>query len=326
MLDELTVHQIYIQRYSKSITRDVLPILKKTRDEVVARISTATTFEISRLSVLLREINALIDGNMEVFQSSMTLELTEFAEYEADFVTKLLTESTTITATGVSAEQVMATASKSKMELVVGKDTQKLSFDQAVAQFSKRQKKDIALKIRSGIVEGKTTAQIARDIRRMYNTRTRQQAEALVTTLTNHTGTIARAEVWGENSEYLEGEMFSAVLDSRTTLVCMGLDHKIFPVGVGAMPPLHWNCRSVRVPVIKDEYDLFKDTTRASEEGPVNARTTYNSFLKRQSKSVQDDILGPERAKLFRAGTHVDKFTDRNGVTLTLDELKAKNF
>ena len=58
--------------------------------------------------------------------------------------------------------------------------------------------------------------------------------------------------------------------------------------------------------------------------GPVSAKTTYNSWLRTQSKEMQDEALGPERAKLFRGGMNVDKFTDDNGRTLTLDELRAR--
>ena len=43
---------------------------------------------------------------------------------------------------------------------------------------------------------------------------------------------------------------------------------------------------------------------------------------KRQPTSFQDEVLGVERAKLFRGGMNVDKFTDDEGRTLTLDQLK----
>lgn len=320
MLDELTLHQIYLQRYAKGVNKKLIPVLRQIQNEVVGRIATASEFELMRLNVLLSEVNAIIDAGMSTYQTSLTTELTAFAEYEAGFVTKLLTDTTTITAAGVSLEQLEAAITEQQINMV---DSGPISFDDVIEIFSKAQKREIATKVRAGIVEGKTTSEIARDIQRMTTSRTRAQAEAVVTTLTNHVGNVARSKVWAANSDIISEEKFTAVLDSHTTLTCMNFDGKVFPIGEGPHPALHYKCRSMRVPYIDPKYDLMADTTRAAEDGPTSARTTYNSWLKRQPKEVQDDVLGIERAKLFRSGMHVSKFTDASGKVYTLDELKA---
>lgn len=52
---------------------------------------------------------------------------------------------------------------------------------------------------------------------------------------------------------------------------------------------------------------------------------TYNSWLKRQPAVFQYEVLGPERAKLFRSGgLSLDKFADDSGRLYTLDELRAR--
>lgn len=53
----------------------------------------------------------------------------------------------------------------------------------------------------------------------------------------------------GSNNELLPRELYVAVLDSRTTVICRSLNGKVFTVGTGPYPPLHWNCRSTRVPL-----------------------------------------------------------------------------
>lgn len=53
----------------------------------------------------------------------------------------------------------------------------------------------------------------------------------------------------GSNNELLPRELYVAVLDSRTTVICRSLNGKVFTVGSGPYPPLHWNCRSTRVPL-----------------------------------------------------------------------------
>ncbi|MEG3078489.1 hypothetical protein R3F64_01295 [Halomonas sp. 5021] len=85
------------------------------------------------------------------------------------------------------------------------------------------------------------------------------------------------------------------------------------------------NCRSIRVPVIKEEYRIATQGERASMDGPVSNQLTYGGFLRNQSREFQDDYLGPRRAELFRSGQiKIDQFTDDMGRTLTLDQLRQR--
>lgn len=46
---------------------------------------------------------------------------------------------------------------------------------------------------------------------------------------------------------------YSAILDDRTTSICEGLHGKIFRDGTEPVPPMHFNCRSLLVPITKYE-------------------------------------------------------------------------
>ncbi len=60
--------------------------------------------------------------------------------------------------------------------------------------------------------------------------------------------------------------------------------------------------------------------------GQVPAKVTYEQWLKRQSASFQDDVLGPSRGKLFRqGGITLDRFVDNTGKEYTLKELKRRD-
>ena len=89
------------------------------------------------------------------------------------------------------------------------------------------------------------------------------------------------------------------------------------------------NCRSLRIPLVDQRYAIpgIKGKRSARDESgavsQISSETTYNSWLKKQPAAFQDEVLGKERAKLFRGGMNVDKFTDDNGRTLTLSELKS---
>lgn len=95
------------------------------------------------------------------------------------------------------------------------------------------------------------------------------------------------------------------------------------------MPPLHHGCRSVRAPIVKQQYSVTDKSGQRASRGPdggqpVDARTTYNSWLNRQPAEFQDDVLGPKRAKLLREGVSVDRFTDDSGRVLSLDQLRER--
>lgn len=75
----------------------------------------------------------------------------------------------------------------------------------------------------------------------------------------------------------------------------------------------------------KSGYDSWSRKQIRQLVGPVPASTTYNEWLKGQSNSFQDDVLGIDKAKLFRdGGLSLDKFVNRNGDELTLAQLAKK--
>ena len=77
---------------------------------------------------------------------------------------------------------------------------------------------------------------------------------------------------------------------------------------------------------MKTEYDKFAQRRMRELTGPVPASTSYQEWLMGQTSKVQDDILGPTRAKLFRSGEFtLDRFTNRAGDKLTLSQLKMRD-
>lgn len=110
---------------------------------------------------------------------------------------------------------------------------------------------------------------------------------------------------------------------------CAALDQRIFEVGKGPRPPLHYNCRSTMLIVLKDKYaGRGNIDKRASKDGLVENQTYY-AWLNKQPKSFQDDVLGESRGKLLRSGgLSADKFAqlqlDKNFKPLTLAEMRLR--
>jgi SPP1 gp7 family putative phage head morphogenesis protein len=55
------------------------------------------------------------------------------------------------------------------------------------------------------------------------------------------------------DSGVVSAYQYSAILDDRTTPICAGLHGKIFKNGTEPVPPMHFNCRSLLVPITKYE-------------------------------------------------------------------------
>lgn len=68
--------------------------------------------------------------------------------------------------------------------------------------------------------------------------------------------------------------------------------------------------------------DDLPEGTRASIDGKVPASLSYGEWLKKQPVDVQNIVLGVSKAKLFRAGVPIERFTDSNLQPLTLDQLR----
>jgi len=76
----------------------------------------------------------------------------------------------------------------------------------------------------------------------------------------------------------------------------------------------------------RGDFDAFARVRMRELTGQVPARTTYQEFLGRQTAAIQDDILGPNRGRLFRrGGLTLDKFVEESGRELTLAELADRH-
>lgn len=182
-----------------------------------------------------------------------------------------------------------------------------------------------------GLAAGETLPKIVRRIRGAMEI-TRRHAETIVRTSITHVSNLARQATYAENTDTIKGWQFVATLDSRTTEICMATDGMVFAIGEGAhsYPPLHHQCRSTTAPVLKSWEELgipgLKEAPagdRASMTGLVPAKQTYGTWLSQQKTWVQDQALGPGRAKLFRRGTvPISRFVDAKGRPLTLRQLE----
>lgn len=328
IVDALTRHQIFLERFGGGQWRKIKPILVQLKKDVDAAIRAGdlTADQAIRAELVIRDLNTIISEANAAVNQQLTADMTDLYAYEAGFSERLLGGVANVQLAGVSVETAAAIVTTARFALVSGKDVDPQTIAQMIRTFDRSVQNDVAAVIRSGILQGQTTQQIAASVARLTETRTYQHAEALTRTVTAAVASEARSKVHAANADLLEGEKWIATLDSRTTIGCAALDGRIFPLGSGPTAPRHYRCRSVRVPVIRAQYAVPRfEGQRASVDGPEPGSTTYGGWLKRQSAEFQDEVLGPERAALFRSGkVSIGNFADDRGVVYTLDELKQR--
>lgn len=352
--DALVRRQIYLSKFSDGLAADIIGLLDDTEKdlrltlldrlgEIEGRNFSARTT--SRLNALEKSIAKLradaFDGAAEMWDTHMQ----ELAAAEAEFL-----DSALIDVLPVEVDTVMPDPVKLAGIVSVQPMQGKILADWA----SKMQEADlerIMSRIRVGMAQGNTTDEI---VQKVIGTRAldgrdgatevaRRDAASITQTAIATVAGETRQEYYAANSDIIGEELYVATLDDRTTEECAALDGETFPIGEGPQPPIHWNCRSTRVPVIDGEVlgerpavsatdaelDGLDPEARANRVaemvGTVPATTTYSEFLGNQTEAFQESVLGVTRAQLFRDGElPLNRFVNSTGHTYTLDQLRAR--
>jgi SPP1 gp7 family putative phage head morphogenesis protein len=209
---------------------------------------------------------------------------------------------------------------------------QSLSVRQSVNRFQQNKLRQTIQGLRDSVTLREPNVQIIARVQGISQLH-KKQAGILIRTISNHVSVQTRDLLFRENIGLFDGYEWVSVLDSRTSIICASRDGIVYPFSDDPVkspkPPAHFNCRSTITPKVKAGYeDKVKKRQRRMAQGAkgetkVRQTTTYESWLRRQPASFQNEVLGVTRGKLFRrGGLSISKFVDRSGQTLTLDELR----
>ena len=149
----------------------------------------------------------------------------------------------------------------------------------------------------------------------------------LTRTLATQVENSAAMRVMEANRDVVKGYRFTAVLDGRTSEVCRAHNGEVYALNdVKYRPPLHWNCRSYLVPVLRKKADIKGPRVigPVPDTGEVKGREDYNEWLRRQPADVQIKHLGgEEQMSLFQRGKlAVSEFFTPKGKSVSIEELR----
>lgn len=352
--DSITTQNVNLLRFAANETNKILDVLLQLEKELLADVEDV----VGKSDFTLARLRALIKQTRDTINSAYS-KITVIGEKGAvDIVT--VTAAKTVAAINAAVGVKLASVDWSPAQLKkIANDTViRGSFlaDWFEQQGGRLQDK-FEQEMQMGLLRGETIQELTQRIRGTkaldytdgIMQASRNQAEALVRTSALSVSNNARMEVYGANDDVIQGVQWVSTLDDRTTFECMALDGCVwqFPEGDGSAdyvdyipvdhdkqfepPPIHWNCRSTVVPVTYSwdelggrDADKVPEGKRASMDGEVAEGMTFEDWLGTKSESFQDEVLGPKRAEMWRAGEITLKgLTDQSNNPLTLDQLQG---
>ena len=375
--DALIRHQTFLIRYAGNVRNRMLSVLDRTEEDLSDKIRSRLANNKGLTgSVELRRLNSLMESIQRIRNPAWE-KANEIMKEE--MVSLSLAESVSLQGIVELVLPVEITTSMPTARMLRSIALARPFQGQILADWAASMEADDLRRIHNAIQLGMTAGEdMATIARRVTGTMsmdfadgvtqmTRHQVQAITRTAVQHVANHSRTAWLLENSDIVTEERFVATLDSRTTPICRANDGKQFPLGKGPVPPLHYQCRSLRIAALngvlagdrpakpfverellsewsdknnlqikvktrddllrgtRGDYDKWKRGRIREMVGPVPATTTYDSWMRTQSRAFQEDTLGIAKAKLFReGGLKLDKFVDRNGGELTLEQLAKR--
>jgi len=261
--DALVRHQIGLLRLSASVRKEIFALLdateldmaEKIRGRLASHKGLETPADVLRLQTLLRSIRATRLKSWKQVREVWVRELRDLARTEPKIVDgSLKTVVPVILETTLPGTALLES-------IVTTRPFQGKTLRQWANNIQSSDLRRIEDQIRIGMVQGESSQAIARRVVGTARLRgrdgtteiTRRAAAGITRTAVTAISNQAKREFYRANADVFTEELYVATLDSRTTPICQSLDGKKFPIGEGEIPPLHFQCRSLRVAIINGE-------------------------------------------------------------------------
>lgn len=354
MIDALIQHQVYSYRASTAVVNELFGDFVKSSngfastlrgliDELtdaekdallIGKYTTATLKEIKQ------EFDLFYQSIAVTMPETFAVSAVALATYESLYISQLYGSKVELDGS--------KTLNKAKKAPIVGGQL----FDEVWKNLAQTTKDKALYRVREGIQNGLTTAQIIAEIKgkrtKMADgsfeyvggvvNEERYRIESAVRTIRNHVAQVAYENTFSVlGFEYVK---FVATIDFRVSKVCGSLDGTVWKSTSDSIrrPPLHFNCRSVLIgcdrdgkidglrPFVADKRSVknIPKDERDGIIGQIDANETFSKWLNRQPKAFQLEYLGKTKFKLYSDGSYsLDKFIDPLGNPYTIAELRA---
>lgn len=281
-------HQTYLHRHALEVFAALLALLQESEDPIAAMIRTklddlseasvSTRWE--QLQPLIEKLKRLRGAAWDKLDKELNSNLQDLGDREQKSQVNILAA---VLPFAYTPKQLSKTAINSLVSTV---PTDGRSVAEWLETMQSKDTSRIVSGLQMGVMNGMSPSAVARTL---VGTKTLNQTDGLFNDTTNAllstvktlivavTGNV-KNEFNLANTDILANERFTAVLDGKTTALCRSLDGNIYPVGQGPIPPLHFNCRSIRVAIIAPDAANDRDVNAATERGLVSGFADENGL------------------------------------------------
>lgn len=353
ILNEIAKHSLELEKIGNSMDKRLVKELDDLATSLVAillRRDPASVTHPGRrrkmLEAILKESHKKIDQAMSIIATASLKEVERVAMLEAKFALDSLNRAVTGKGTIKFASKKLGMRKVSKMskELIIKGAPQK--------DLWARQSVKLQEKFTDVIREGwKAEDDIVTIVQRVRGTKAagysdgimkaaKHVAKSLVRTSIQSIAQQTRQEVYLANNDVISGVQFLAVFDNRTTPVCQAHGGETWMMNESGgfdtgdkghgyhPPPLHFNCRSQLIPLVKTSAELSNNkvkkvpSDRQSSLGkPVSAPKTADTWLKGQSTGYQKEVLGSNYDMWKEGKVSFNKYVTQKGRLRSAKEL-----
>jgi SPP1 gp7 family putative phage head morphogenesis protein len=328
-------HHVRVQRYGASAQNDYQKILDDGHDQVRQLITESSDVIESQntdtkdFAELLAAILAILDDTKAALQAQLEQDLQDFAENEADNEIAVLEGESDLNLIVPSNDQLDSVISDVAFQ---GRYLETWVDDLIKGDMSR-----IQASIISGMQRGDNALTIAATLTLGYIT-TANWLNNLVRTIWNGTSNWIRLLVMQANGDVIGQVQWHATLDEVTCPICAELDGQVFNVDEIEPPPAHPSCRCFITAVFASgermaasrrhgkKFSRMASAHREHFTGKAPQKMRYVTWLRNQPVDVQNEALGPTRARLFRLGKlSISKFVSDRRHILTLAQLRKRD-
>jgi SPP1 gp7 family putative phage head morphogenesis protein len=293
--DALIRHQIHLIRMAGSVSNRVVDLLNKNEKDIVERVKRAMRFStkgptpanLRRAIALQKEIEEIRKPMWQEIQKIWDSEMKDLTKEEVLFLSNAMQ----------TVLPVLITPNTPPFSVLVSLVNNNPFDGKTLKEWGKHIEQSdlnrITDSIRIGIAQGEGTNTIARRVIGTAALRgqdgttqiTRKAAIGITRTAVTAFSNLAKRDFYKANADIIEQELYSATLDGVTTAICRSLDGELFPLGVGPIPPLHFNCRSLRVAVLDGTVLGSRPSVPITEKGLVREFTKQNNLALTSSRA-----------------------------------------
>lgn len=381
--DRAVSHGIYVERYKAGAVERVVALLDRADVAFYAALQRAVPGLIrQRLTPagyrdVQDRIRKLLQKRRELLapvRKQIRREALDFVAYEIGFQHRMVEDAVaTIAGRNVAEALKLRPADPKEARLRFLNQPMKLGreavpFNGRLKRFVRGDLERMSAAILAGISDPRPKVDILRRVRGTPGRgfvdgafhRTRVGVNEHLRTAVAHGAGISRDATQRANARVIPKYRFLAVLDGRTSDICISYSGQVFVNGKGPIPPMHHLCRSTTAPVFdiqevadrvtiptvtearpdwQRELDFLAESRKTGKTvkqirrawakrafGEVPVETTYPQWLKTQPAVFQDEVLGRTRGIWFRQGKlDLQNFVDHSGNRYTIEQLAKRD-